>query len=149
MLAGSQVRASDEERERTCRTLREHYAAGRLTSAELEERVGRAYEATTRGNLYGLLVDLPSDRGRRVAGGMRRANRAALRAHAASYAAVNGGLVAVWGVTGGGGFWPGWSMAWWGAFLGWHWMASRAVGNALSRGPRRVRAGRSSRVLPR
>jgi len=47
LLAKSHVRASDEEREGTCTALREHYAAGRITSAELEERVGRAYGATT------------------------------------------------------------------------------------------------------
>ena len=149
LLAKSQVRASDEERDRTATALRDHYAAGRITSAELEERVGRAYAATTRGDLYALLVDMPSDRGSRVARGMRRANRAALRAHATSYAAVNGGLVAVWGATGAGAFWPGWPMAWWGAFLGWHWMASRAVGNALRGRRLGMRARRSSRALPR
>jgi hypothetical protein len=146
-----QVRVSDEERDRAVRALRHHYAAGRLEDDELEERVGRACRATTRGELARLLADLPSDRGRRVATGVQRANRAMMRAHATSYAAVNGGFVAVWGATGGGEFWPGWSLAVWGAFLGWHWGASRAVRDALEQGrlPRRLRARRASRLLPR
>jgi hypothetical protein len=151
LLARSQLRASDEEREAAVRGLRHHYAAGRISSSELEERVGLAYDATTRGDLDGLLVDLPSERGSRVERGMREANRAAMRAHATAYTAVNGGLVAVWGATGAGEFWPGWPMAWWGMFLGWHWLASRAVGGKLDRRARRraARAGRPSRALPR
>jgi hypothetical protein len=39
--------------------LGDHAAAGRLTLAELEERVGRAYAATTRAELVGLTEDLP------------------------------------------------------------------------------------------
>jgi hypothetical protein len=150
LMARSQIRASDEERERVVSALRNHYAAGRLSSVDLEDRVGAAYEATTRGDLDGLLVDLPSGRGGRAAKRMHAANRAALRAHATSYTAVNGGLVAIWGVTGGGEFWPGWPMAWWGMFLGWHWFTARAVARTLGRrrGPRSVR-GRASRVLPR
>jgi hypothetical protein len=146
-----QVRASDEDRDRTVDTLRHHYAAGCLEDHELEERVGRAYRATTRGELARLLADLPSDRRRRVATSVQRANRAALRAHATSYAGVNTGLVAIWGMTGGGEFWPGWSIAFWGAALGWHWGASRAVREALDQGrlPRRLRARRTSRTLPR
>src|SRR2546421_8738793 len=151
LLARSQVRASDEERESAVRSLRHHFAAGRISSDEFEERVGLAYDASTRGDLDGVLADLPSERGRRAAKRMRAANRAAIRAHATAYTAVNGGLVAIWGATGAGDFWPGWSMAWWGMFLGWHWVASRAVGRRLDgRGRRRaVRARRPSRALPR
>ncbi len=149
-LARSQIRASDDERERTVDALRDHFAAGRIPAGEFEERVEIAYRSTTRGELDAVLVDLPSGRGRRAAQRMSRANRAALRAHAASYAAVNGGLVAIWGATGGGEFWPGWPMAWWGMFLGWHWLAARAVKRTLRRprGRHGVR-GRPSRPLPR
>jgi hypothetical protein len=151
LLARGQVRASDEEREQTVDALRQHFAAGRISSGELEERVGHAYEATTRGDLDGLVVDLPSERGRRAAKRMHEANRAAWRAHATSYTAVNAGLVGIWGATGGGEFWPGWPMAWWGMFLGWHWLASRAMNRKLDRRDRRRAAssGRSSRALPR
>jgi Domain of unknown function (DUF1707)/2TM domain len=151
LLGRSQIRVSDEERELAVRALRHHYAAGRITSGELEERVERAYDATTRADLDRVLYDLPSDRGRRAAGRLREANRGAWRAHLVSYASVNGGLVAIWGATGGGEFWPGWPMAWWGMFLGWHWLAARAVAGRLRRGSRsrRLRSGRGSRALPR
>ena len=149
-LARSQIRASDDERERTVDKLRDHFAAGRISAPEFEERVEIAYRSTTRGELDALLVDLPRGRGPRAAKRMRDANRAAWRAHATSYVAVNGGLVALWAATGGGEFWPGWPMAWWGMFLGWHWLASRAVTRTLGRRhrAREVRRG-ASRPLPR
>ena len=43
------VRASDAERERTVAELRWHYACGRLSPEELEERVARACSARTAG----------------------------------------------------------------------------------------------------
>jgi hypothetical protein len=145
-----QIRASDEEREQAVESLRHHYSAGRLSSEELEERVERAYDATTRGDLDRILYDLPTERGRRAAGRLSEANRGAWRAHLTSYLAVNGGLVGIWGATGGGEFWPGWPMAWWGMFLGWHWLAARAVAGRLRRAGRRTRSGRGpSRPLPR
>jgi hypothetical protein len=150
LMARSQIRASDEERDRAVQALRDHYTAGRISSSELEERVELAYRATTRGDLDGLLVDLPSGRGRRAAERMAKANREAFRAHATSYAGVNAGLVGVWGATGGGEFWPGWPMAWWGMFLGWHWLTARSVARKLGRRreAREVR-GRASGPLPR
>ena len=151
LIGRTQVRASDEVRELAVRALRHHYAAGRISSGELEERVERAYQADTRGDIDRVLYDLPSDRGRRAANRLRAANRGAWRAHLASYASVNGGLVAIWGATGAGEFWPGWPMAWWGMFLGWHWLASRAVAGRLrgDRRARRARSRRASRALPR
>jgi hypothetical protein len=53
------TRASDAERERAAEALRRHHADGRLSTDELEERVGRAYAATTLGDLDGLFADLP------------------------------------------------------------------------------------------
>ena len=151
MLARSQVRASDEEREHAVSALRHHFASGRIAAGELEERVGRAYAADTRGELDALFVDLPYNRARRHRKRLQAVSRAAIRTHAVTYGAVNGGLVAIWGATGGGAFWPGWSMAWWGAALGWHWLASRAVGSALGgrRRARAMRARRDSRLLSR
>src|SRR4051812_21070131 len=113
-LGRDQIRVSDSERERAADTLRHHYADGRLDSDELEDRIERAYHATTRGDLAALVRDLPSDRGRRARVAAANANRHAWRAHLSSYAAVNGGLVGLWGVTGGGEFWPIWSIAGWG-----------------------------------
>src|SRR5205085_1636993 len=116
----------DAERERSVEALRHFFADGRISSDEFEERIERAYHANTRGELNALFTDLPSPRIRGRGQAMRRANKAALRAHASSFAAVNGGLVAIWAATGAGAFWPAWSMSWWGFFLGWHWLTSRA-----------------------
>jgi len=55
-----EVRASDEERHRVVEHLGEHASVGRLTLAELEDRVARAYAATTRAELAELTKDLPS-----------------------------------------------------------------------------------------
>jgi hypothetical protein len=52
-------RVSDQERERAAQQLREHFAAGRLTQEELDERVEQAYAARTEAQLRSLLNDLP------------------------------------------------------------------------------------------
>ena len=57
--AGSGTRASDAERDRAADALRRHHADGRLSTDELEERIGRAYAATTLGELDRLFEDLP------------------------------------------------------------------------------------------
>ena len=146
----SQIRVSDAERERTADTLRNHYADGRLSSDELEDRIERAYHATTRGDLAALTRDLPSDRGRRARVAMARANREAWRAHLASYAAVNGGLVGIWGVSGGGEFWPIWSIGGWGIAILWHGFAARATARRLEgRDARALRGRRPPPPLPR
>jgi hypothetical protein len=53
------IRASDADRERVIERLREHYAAGRLTSDELDERITAALSAKTVGDLRPVLTDLP------------------------------------------------------------------------------------------
>ncbi|MEU8910605.1 DUF1707 SHOCT-like domain-containing protein [Streptomyces mirabilis] len=55
------IRASDAERDRVEAQLQHHYAVGRLTLPELEERVVAAYEARTREQLHALLRNLPSE----------------------------------------------------------------------------------------
>lgn len=113
------ARASDADRERTARALREHYAAGRLTSDELEERVARAYAARERPELRALTRDLPRDLRRRRAAVGRRMQRAAFTAHATAYAATNTALVGLWAIDGGA-FWPAGPLLGWGVFLGAH-----------------------------
>lgn len=54
------IRASDAEREDVVSQLAEHATTGRLTLAELDERMSQAYSATTRGELDRLVADLPS-----------------------------------------------------------------------------------------
>jgi len=56
---GRAMRASDRDREAVVALLGEHTAAGRLTLAEFEERVGAATAARTLADLDRLLVDLP------------------------------------------------------------------------------------------
>lgn len=53
------LRASDADRERVAAALREHCAVGRLTMAELDERLGQAYAARTLGDLAAVTHDLP------------------------------------------------------------------------------------------
>lgn len=54
------LRASDADRERMVRILREHAAEGRLTLEEFTERMSRAYVARTRDELHSLTRDLPA-----------------------------------------------------------------------------------------
>jgi hypothetical protein len=53
------MRVSDAERQAVADRLAEHYGEGRLDQAEFDERVGQAMGAKTRGDLEGLLDDLP------------------------------------------------------------------------------------------
>jgi len=62
MAAGNEMRVGDAEREAAAAELREHYASGRLTLDELNERVDKAFAAKTRGDLNALMTDLPSAR---------------------------------------------------------------------------------------
>lgn len=55
----SDLRVSDEQRERAAQQLRDHFAAGRLDEDELDERVQRVYAARTEKDLQDLLKDLP------------------------------------------------------------------------------------------
>lgn len=57
--AGQAVRASDDERDQVVALLQHHFADGRLTQAELEERAGAALAARTRDQLRALIADLP------------------------------------------------------------------------------------------
>jgi hypothetical protein len=58
--AGTGLRVSDAERDATAAELREHYAAGRLSLDELNERISQAFAARTRGDLGAVMHDLPS-----------------------------------------------------------------------------------------
>jgi hypothetical protein len=56
---GQAIRASDGERDQVVALLQRDFADGRLTQAELEERVGAAFAARTRDQLRVLTADLP------------------------------------------------------------------------------------------
>ncbi len=53
------IRISDADREQVTSRLREHFAEGRLTSEELDERITATLNAKTFGDLRGILADLP------------------------------------------------------------------------------------------
>ncbi|MEU6340625.1 DUF1707 and DUF4190 domain-containing protein [Streptomyces sp. NPDC046977] len=54
--------AGDAARERTVEVLKDAYTEGRLTLQEYEERIGRAYESRTYGELDVLVLDIPRPR---------------------------------------------------------------------------------------
>lgn len=56
---GPELRIGDSEREAAVAALGDHYAAGRLTKEEYDERAARAWEARTRSALWPLFSDLP------------------------------------------------------------------------------------------
>jgi Domain of unknown function (DUF1707) len=61
MATNDRMRVSDADRERVTARLREHFAEGRLTREELDERVTAALNAKTVGDLRPLMADLPGD----------------------------------------------------------------------------------------
>jgi Domain of unknown function (DUF1707) len=54
-----QARVSDAERDAAATELGEHFQAGRLDAAELDDRAGRALRARVRSDLDEVLADLP------------------------------------------------------------------------------------------
>lgn len=59
MTPRPEVRIGDAEREAAVAALGEHYAAGRLTKEEYDERAGIAWTAKTNSALWPLFADLP------------------------------------------------------------------------------------------
>ena len=59
MASDARIRAADADRDQAAAALREHLAAGRLTTEEFEERLDKAYAAKTLGELDDLMADLP------------------------------------------------------------------------------------------
>jgi uncharacterized protein DUF1707 len=59
MTTENTIRATHREREGAVEELRAAYSLGCLDSGELEERTSLAYAAKTRGDLAGLVLDLP------------------------------------------------------------------------------------------
>lgn len=133
---GSDLLASDRERERAVVRLRDGAAEGRLTPRELEERVERALAARTRGELASVIGDLPHEvpgakPTRDFRGDLNRMGR-----QLAIYAAVNLLLIVVWAISGAGYFWPVWPLVAWGVGLAKHHFRDGGPGH---RGPSRAR----------
>jgi hypothetical protein len=130
------LRAANDDRKRVTDWLQAQYVAGRLTSQELEDRIGQALAARTMGDLEALTADLPpiqtpaaprsapeSPRGRRHH--RRHGAEKGFGAHATSYVLVMAFLVTIWLLTTPGGyFWPMWPMLGWGIGLASHGLAT-------------------------
>jgi class 3 adenylate cyclase len=127
------LRASDADRERTAAALRDHFGAGRISDDELGERIALAYDSKTLAELDGLMLDLPSSESALPATSPPRRTPAqrtrtkaghalatSVRIHVTIYVVVNVMLIAIWAASGGGYFWPIWSMLGWGIGLGGH-----------------------------
>lgn len=61
MAQGPEIRASDADRDKVARALREHCAQGRIAVEELSERLERVYTARTLGDLEAVTGDLPEE----------------------------------------------------------------------------------------
>lgn len=59
MADSPDIRIGTAERETAMRRLSDHFAAGRLSVAEFDERSAVVAAATTRGDLVGVFADLP------------------------------------------------------------------------------------------
>jgi hypothetical protein len=107
----SKLRAGDADREQLIDELREHAGAGRLTSDELEQRVGEAYAACTRADLDALRADLPvSSTSVKLALTKRKGQlRRRLLQETGGSLGVSALTVGIWLASGpSGSFWPGW-----------------------------------------
>lgn len=135
MPGDPRIRASDVDRDRVTSLLREHHAAGRLTAEEFHERMERALDARTVGELDELMSDLPAidlyqlpDASLRRApprGGQSLLPADSPAGHASpvrlspgtvavgAWAVVTSALVAIWAVAavvGGGTWFPWWAV---------------------------------------
>lgn len=63
MATGYNMLIGDADRDAAAAELREHYAAGRLTLEELNERLEQAFAARTKADLNAVMRDLPSAAG--------------------------------------------------------------------------------------
>lgn len=90
-------RTSDADRDRAAASLRDHFAAGRLNAAELDERLAAALNAKTFGELHRVLADLPEagpaqqepNRLPPDRGGLERGYRRLLACYPAAYRRVH------------------------------------------------------------
>ena len=107
----TELRASDADREAVAERLRAAAGEGRLTPAELEERLESAFSARTETELRPLTADLPAP--------VVRPRPGRLRPDFGPYVSVSLMLIGIWALTGMGYFWPVWPILGWGiSFVG-------------------------------
>src|SRR5215469_15845220 len=156
------IRASDADRDRTASLLREHHAAGRLTTEEFGERLDRALAAKTVGDIDALLKDLPGIDFYRLPdaaltryprpgrAGAPRSGRGsgAWRAAWGVWLTVSAVCFVIWGLTSAPGYvWPLWVAGPWGAILACSWLTANAGRSA--RGQTGIERESGRRQLPR
>ncbi|HWH11386.1 MAG TPA: DUF1707 domain-containing protein [Solirubrobacteraceae bacterium] len=111
MTDPSGLRVSDAERDQAAGDLRDHYAAGRISSDELSERLDAVYAAQTQSELARLRGDLPELHPVARPDPRRELARRRLYQDAGGVVLANIGCVGVWAATGAHGvFWPVWVM---------------------------------------
>jgi hypothetical protein len=103
-----ELRASDAQRDRAAAELREHYAAGRLTEDEFNERLDAIYKARTQGELRELRRDLPVLVQRTEPAERRRKQAADVMRQTGAATVPFIICTAIWAFAGGGDFWPIW-----------------------------------------
>lgn len=156
MAVDPNLRASDADRDRVARQLREHHALGRLDADEFNERLDQVLRAKTLGELDRLTHDLPgvdiyplptASMPRQGTGGglinmadspgsiSRHHGRRSpsWRAAWGSWFSVTLLCTVVWLAAGGGYFWPVWVAGPWGAVM----LGAWVFGNEPGRGHRR------------
>jgi hypothetical protein len=108
----NRIRATNTERQQTVERMGRALADGCLTVAEFDERVAAAWAAKTRGELAGLVDDLPADRPAPIPPLVhRRAGSPMLRGLTAVWLVLSLVSVAIWvasGVAAGGLATPWW-----------------------------------------
>ena len=106
------LRVSDQDREQAASEIREHYAAGRLDSAEFEERVQAAYSARTQRELNAISADLPALPPKpptRTELVRQTLSASSLMGNAGAAGTLFLVCTGIWAITGAGGsFWPKW-----------------------------------------
>jgi hypothetical protein len=122
MASGYEMRVSDAEREATAAELREHYASGRLTLEELNDRLDKAFAAKTRADLDALMRDLPSARPRAVG------------SVGTGWNAGSAGRPGDWTGGRGAGSGSGPGSGWTGQGAGWGASAGRSIGSIIGTG---------------
>jgi hypothetical protein len=157
------IRSSDADRDRAASLLREHHAAGRLTAEEFSERLDRAFEARTVGEIDALLKDLPGidlyrlpdaaltrqPRQRQVRQRSPGRHSGAWRAAWGVWLTVSLVCFVIWGLTSAPGYvWPLWVAGPWGAVLAGSWVTATAVRGGRS-GRGRIGGGSGQGQLPR
>jgi Domain of unknown function (DUF1707) len=157
----SGIRASDHDRDRTARMLREHHAVGRLDPEEFAERLDKSFQAKTVEELDRLTADLPAIDLYPLPTASLPRNRVVRTDLPAASVFSQAGSGS--GFTGTGRFSPGWLAAWgsWSVLFlisfvlwalgvgGWPLLGMAAVGVIMGgrwvMGPRALGRGRSGR----